>query len=104
MKITKFEHAFLLLEESSQQLLVDPGIYSPTLPQLKNVVAIVLTHLHDDHSYLPHLSAVKAQFPNLKIFGPQEVATKLGEIDCEVVARPRQRRVGGDGGGIHGNV
>jgi L-ascorbate metabolism protein UlaG (beta-lactamase superfamily) len=94
MKITKFEHAFLLLEESSQQLLVDPGIYSPTLPELENVVGIVLTHLHADHSYLPHISAIKAQFPNLKIFGPQDVAAKLGEISCEVVTHGSNVSVG----------
>ena len=67
MKITKFEHAFLQVEESGQQLLIDPGIYSAELPKLDNVVGIVLTHLHDDHSYLPHIKTIKTQFPNVKI-------------------------------------
>ncbi len=94
MKITKFEHAFLQIELSAQQLLIDPGIYSPTLPKLENVVGVVLTHLHDDHSYLPHVAAIKQQFPNVRIFGPADVAIKLGEIDCEVVMHGSRIEVG----------
>lgn len=85
MKITKFEHAFLQIEHSAKQLLIDPGIYSPSLPQLANVVGVVLTHLHDDHSYLPHISAIKQQFPAVRFFGPADVVAKLGEIECELV-------------------
>ena len=94
MKITKFEHAFLQVEHSNQQLLIDPGIYSAQLPKLDNVVGIVLTHLHDDHSYLPHITAITAQFPNAKIFGPADVAAKLGEIACEVVTHGSHVEVG----------
>ena len=94
MKITKFEHAFLQVEQSSQQLLIDPGIYSAELPALENVVGIVLTHQHDDHSYLPHIAAIKAQFPSAKIFGPADVAAKLGEIACEVVTHGSHVEVG----------
>ncbi len=94
MKITKFEHAFLQIEKSGQQLLIDPGIYSPILPQLENVVAVVLTHLHDDHSYLPHIEAIRNQFPGVKIFGPQDVVVKLGQIPCEAVTHGDQVQVG----------
>ena len=95
MKITKFEHAFLQLEHSGQQLLIDPGIYSPGLPALSNVVGVVLTHLHDDHSYLPHIEAIRSQFPELKVFGPQDVVTKLGAIPCQAVTHGDQVTVGG---------
>lgn len=94
MKITKFEHAFLVVEESSEQLLIDPGIYSPSLPNLENVVGIVLTHTHDDHSYLPHISALTIKFPKLRIFGPADVAAKLGEIAVEVVSHGSHIEVG----------
>jgi L-ascorbate metabolism protein UlaG (beta-lactamase superfamily) len=94
MKITKFEHAFLVVEQASEQLLIDPGIYSPNLPKLENVVGIVLTHLHDDHSYLPHITKIKQQFPNARIFGPRDVAAKLGEIECEVVTHSSHHKVG----------
>jgi L-ascorbate metabolism protein UlaG (beta-lactamase superfamily) len=94
MKITKFEHAFLVVEESAQQLVIDPGIYSLDLPKLENVVGIVLTHLHDDHSYLPHIEAIRSQFPQVMIYGPQDVAAKLGDIACEVVTHGSHLAVG----------
>lgn len=94
MKITKFEHAFLAVEQSSDQLLIDPGIYSPSLPKLENVVGVVLTHLHDDHSYLPHLVALKQQFPKIRFFGPADLAAKLAKIELEVVTEGSHVEVG----------
>lgn len=94
MKITKFDHAFLQITHRDQQLLIDPGIYSQILPPLENVAGIVLTHLHDDHSYLPHITEIKKQFPSARIFGPQDVAVKLGDIACEVVTHGSRIEVG----------
>lgn len=94
MKITKFDHAFLQIEQSGQQLLVDPGIYSPKLPELTNVVGVVLTHLHDDHSYLPHVEAIQRQFPQVQFFGPLDVVAKLGDIPCTAVTHGDHAQVG----------
>lgn len=95
MKITKFEHAFLQIELSAKQLLIDPGVYSPNLPALENVVGVVLTHVHDDHSYLPHLAAIKQQFPDVRFFGPLDVVAKLGELGCERVSHGSHIEVDG---------
>lgn len=94
MEIRKHEHAFLELTESGQTLLVDPGLYSQVLPDLKNVVGIVFTHVHDDHSYLPHIRALLAKFPNAQLYGPQDVVSKLGEIDCNLVMHGDHIEVG----------
>ncbi|MEY3560989.1 MAG: hypothetical protein RL068_141 [Actinomycetota bacterium] len=82
MKITKFEHAFLQVTNKGDQLLIDPGMYTEVLPELTNVVAVVLTHIHDDHSYLPHLENIRQRFPEAKFFGPQEVVQKLDSLGC----------------------
>ena len=58
MKITKHEHAFLELELNGSVVLVDPGSYTPSLPEIANVVAICLTHIHDDHSYRDHIESL----------------------------------------------
>ena len=65
MKITKFDHALLSIEIDSKIVVIDPGVYSSKLPDFKNVVAICLTHIHEDHSYLPHIqkSCLKIQTP-----------------------------------------
>lgn len=77
MRITKLEHACLVLEVAGKQLVVDPGMYSENPPQISNPVAITLSHIHDDHSYEPHVEALLKQNPDLLIFGTEEVAEKL---------------------------
>ena len=81
MKIRKHEHAFLEITKNEKTILIDPGVYSKELPELGKVEALVLTHIHDDHSYLPHIQKIKAQNPGIKIFGPAEVAAKLEGIE-----------------------
>ena len=46
MKITKFDHALLSIEDDTKMVVIDPGSYSNALPGFRNVVAICLTHIH----------------------------------------------------------
>lgn len=82
------------LEKSGQQLLIDPGMYSKTLPDTKDVVAITLSHVHDDHSFRPHLEQLISLHPGLKIFGPKEVAQKLEGIEVTVCFHGDRHQVG----------
>ena len=43
MRVTKHEHACLVVEEQGHKLVVDPGMYSEKLPELTNVVALTLS-------------------------------------------------------------
>lgn len=81
VKLTKHEHAFLQLELNGQQLLIDPGMYTQSIPVTKNVVAITLSHVHDDHSFLPHVKELLKLHPEAKLFGPLEVVQKLLEFN-----------------------
>ena len=85
MKITKFDHALLSIEIDSKIVVIDPGNYSSELPGFKNVVAICLTHIHEDHSYLPHVEKILLENPDAQIFGPAEVAQKLADLPVQVV-------------------
>ena len=85
MKITKFDHALLSIEIDSKIVVIDPGVYSSKLPDFKNVVAICLTHIHEDHSYLPHIQKILLKNPDAQIFGPHEVTQHLGELPVQVV-------------------
>lgn len=49
MKLTKHEHACLLLELDGKKAVIDPGVYASSLGTLTDVVAIVVTHEHPDH-------------------------------------------------------
>lgn len=94
MKITKHEHAFLQLEINGDQVLVDPGVYSPELPTTNNVVAITLSHVHDDHSLARHLEALTARHPQAKLFGPADVAQKLDAFEVIVTNHGDHHSVG----------
>ena len=85
MKITKFDHALLTIEIDSKIVVIDPGVYSSQIPDFKNVVAICLTHIHEDHSYLPHVEKIMLENPEAQIFGPAEVAQKLSGMPVQVV-------------------
>ncbi len=93
MKITKYEHALLIAEIDGSQLVIDPGSYSK-LPELGNVVALSLSHVHDDHSFRPHVEKIFNDFPNVKIFGTQEVADKLTDLPIQVVYHGDRYEVG----------
>lgn len=62
MRVSKHEHACLVIEEQGQTLVVDPGMYSQKLPELTNVVALTLSHIHDDHSFRPHVEKLLEDF------------------------------------------
>jgi len=84
MQITKHQHAMLEITEAGQALVIDPGMYQPELPKLENVVAVVFTHVHDDHSFLPHALEL-SKHAGVRFFGTQEVREKLQGLDVEVV-------------------
>lgn len=94
MRVSKHEHACLVIEEQGQTLVVDPGMYSQELPELTNVVALTLSHIHDDHSFRPHVEKLLEDFPQIRVFGTQEVAEKLDGLAVEVVYHGDRHQVG----------
>ena len=49
MRITKLEHAALILEEAGRRLVIDPGGLTNPILGLTDVDAVVITHEHADH-------------------------------------------------------
>ncbi len=74
MKVTKQEHACLLIESAGKMLVVDPGNFTTLLVGLNDVVAIVITHEHQDHWTIGQLEAILDRNPQARIFGPAGVA------------------------------
>ena len=85
MKLTKHEHAALVLEKSGETLVVDPGAFTMPLTDLRHVVAIVITHEHPDHWTPEQLDRIIAMNPDAKIFGPQGVAIAASAYPVTVV-------------------
>jgi L-ascorbate metabolism protein UlaG (beta-lactamase superfamily) len=85
MKLTKFEHAALVLEKSGDTLVVDPGAFTMPLTELRGVVAIVITHEHPDHWTPEQLDRILAMSPDAAIYGPQGVAIAASAYPVTVV-------------------
>ncbi|HSX53031.1 MAG TPA: MBL fold metallo-hydrolase [Patescibacteria group bacterium] len=78
MKITKYEHACLVVEEQGKLLVIDPGSYSTSLPEnLTNVSAIVITHVHADHFDPTHIKNLLEQNNTAQVYCTNEVAKQL---------------------------
>lgn len=85
MRLTKFEHAALLLEESGKKLFIDPGSFTSPLTDTANTVAVVITHEHADHWTPEQLKRVLELSPEAPIFAPEGVARAAADFDVTVV-------------------
>jgi L-ascorbate metabolism protein UlaG (beta-lactamase superfamily) len=85
MQITKYEHACLAIEHLGKVVVLDPGCYTSDLSKLKNVVAIVITHVHDDHCSEPQLELLLKNNPEALVFGTGEVKNRLKDLKTNAV-------------------
>lgn len=86
MRLTKLEHACLVLEEAGKTLILDPGSFTTPLVGTNNVVAIVITHEHADHWTEDQLNRILERNPDARIFGPAGVAAAAPGFDITTVA------------------
>ncbi|MBI2444051.1 MAG: MBL fold metallo-hydrolase [Candidatus Magasanikbacteria bacterium] len=78
MRITKFGHSCLLVEEGRARILIDPGVWS-TIPELTNLDAILVTHEHQDHLGIENIKKLLLSNPNCIIYTNAGVGKKLAE-------------------------
>lgn len=86
MRVTKQEHACLVIEDGAKTLVIDPGVFTTALIGLNGVVAIVITHEHADHWTTEQLSHIVNRNPDVKIFGPAGVKAAATGFDITEVA------------------
>lgn len=86
MKVTKYEHACLVVEKGGSTLVIDPGSYTMPLGDLIGVVAVVITHEHADHWTPEQLQRILDRSPAARILGPAGVAAAATGFDIEIVA------------------
>lgn len=85
MRVTKQEHACLLIEVSGKNLVIDPGAFTTALVGLNDVVGIVITHEHADHWTDEQLSRILDRNPGTPIFAPEGVALAASKFEVTVV-------------------
>lgn len=77
MKITKFGHCCLLIEEKGVRILTDPGIYSTQQNEVKNIDVILITHEHADHCHVDSLKALLKNNPQAQVITNNDVGALL---------------------------
>jgi L-ascorbate metabolism protein UlaG (beta-lactamase superfamily) len=92
MKITKFGHSCLLIEENGIKLLTDLGSWNDT-PEVTGLAGVLITHEHADHYDLPKLQALLAKNPDAKVVTHAAVGAKLEEAGIAHVAIAPGERV-----------
>jgi L-ascorbate metabolism protein UlaG (beta-lactamase superfamily) len=77
MRITKFRHSCLLVEEGDARLLLDPGSYSAGFEQLTGLTAVLVTHQHADHLDVDKLPALLERNPQAVLHTDAGTAEQL---------------------------
>lgn len=77
MKLTKYEHACIVLEENGQKAVIDPGNFTASQVDFSNVVALIITHEHPDHFEPRFIEQIALENPNVVIFVPLDLDLKF---------------------------
>jgi L-ascorbate metabolism protein UlaG (beta-lactamase superfamily) len=68
MRITKYGHCCLLVEEKGIRILLDPGSLTAGKQPTERIDVLLITHEHTDHLHVPSVQAVAQDSPGVKIY------------------------------------
>ena len=75
MKLTKHEHACVVLEKDGARFVIDPGAFSPNAADIiSGADAILITHEHADHVHEGAITEALGARPELAVYAPAAMA------------------------------
>lgn len=80
MKLTKFLHACLVLENSKTRLVIDPGSFTHDFIVPKHVDAVVITHNHPDHCDPTLIEKIHKANPHAKLVAHESIVAQFPDI------------------------
>lgn len=85
MRITRYGHSCLLVEQDDARVLLDPGVFSTGFEQLEGLTAVLVTHQHPDHLDVARLEALLAANPDARLHLDEGSAAAHAGLDAVVV-------------------
>lgn len=85
MKLTKFQHACLTIEQDAVVLVIDPGVYSHDFIMPKRVDGIVITHDHPDHHSPELMKRMLEKHPKAVIVAHESITSQYSDYIVQSV-------------------
>jgi L-ascorbate metabolism protein UlaG (beta-lactamase superfamily) len=79
MLLRKLGHNCLLAEEAGIRILIDPGCFARELADLRDLTAVLITHIHEDHLDFGALQSVLAANPAARVISDEASAAALAD-------------------------
>ena len=86
MRLTKFTHSCVRLDDADRSLVLDPGAFSEVETALDGAGGVLITHEHPDHIDVDRLRTAMRKDPRLRVWAPAGVAATLADLGEQVVA------------------
>ncbi|NDL60634.1 MBL fold metallo-hydrolase [Phytoactinopolyspora mesophila] len=86
MRLTKYEHSCVLIEDGDARVLIDPGNFSSGFESLTGLSAVLITHQHPDHVDLERLPNLLAKNPDAQVYTDTGTAEVLAGAGIEATA------------------
>lgn len=87
MKLTKYQHACLVVEKEGAALVIDPGAYTHDFIMPKHVDAIIITHEHADHLDEKLIQAILEAHPKATIVAHESISGRFTNFTT-IAAKP----------------
>ncbi|MEX2028976.1 MAG: MBL fold metallo-hydrolase [Candidatus Paceibacterota bacterium] len=79
MKIKKLGHCCLVIDINRERIMTDPGGYTTSQNEEKNITAVLITHEHGDHLHIGSLKKVLENNPGAVVITNASVGKILSE-------------------------
>ena len=84
MRLTKYSHSCVRLDNGGNGLVIDPGVFSEVPLALEGAQAVLITHEHADHLDTTALLEAARANAELRVWAPAAVAATLTELGDRV--------------------
>lgn len=86
MRITKFGHSCLSVQDGDASILIDPGTFSSGFETLTGLTGILVTHVHADHLDTARIVTLLQQNPDATVYADAAAAEELGKAGVSATA------------------